>query len=66
MKYEIGDLVRHRYEKDVGIVIGIITKHSDITMGMAKWFMVRWSDGSKREIFSLFLVPLNQTDNFCP
>jgi hypothetical protein len=63
---QIGDLVRHRYEKDIGIVIGTVVRNCNITMGMAKWLVVRWSDGSKRESLPLFLEPLSRTDSFCP
>ena len=66
MNIKVGDLVRHKYEKDVGIIVRTIMKHANVTMGMTECFVVRWSDGSERVQFPLFLEPLNQTDKNCP
>ena len=66
MRLEVGDLVRHKYERDVGIIVGTTLRETNITMGMAQYFVVRWSDGSERTMFPLFLEPLNQTDKNCP
>jgi hypothetical protein len=66
MNHKVGDLVRHKYEKDVGIIVRTVMKHTNLTMGMTEYFVVRWSDGSERVQLPLFLEPLNQTDNFCP
>lgn len=63
---KIGDLVRHKYDQDIGIIVRTIMKQTNLTMGMSEHFVVRWSDGSERVQLPLFLEPLSQTDKNCP
>ena len=47
--YQIGDLVRHKYDGGVGIIIDQCERWSNITMGTADKQLVRWIESPRCE-----------------
>ena len=66
----IGDLVKHKHLGGIGIIVGTTMKHSNITMGYAKWVVVKWvkdhTDRTRELYMPAFLELLAQTDKNCP
>lgn len=63
---QLGDLVRHVHLGGLGIITGERIRHSNITMGDAKWLVVKWINpigGIIRDCFMpAFLEKVEQTD----
>ena len=39
---KIGDLVTHKYDGGVGIITDHTIQHSNITMGLTEWVVIKW------------------------
>ena len=52
---KIGDLVRHKYNGGVGIIVDSRLKHSNITMGIAQWFNVQWIERGENQNRTTYL-----------
>lgn len=66
----IGDLVRHKYDGGVGIIVGTRRKHSNVTMGVADWLVIHWleqENNMNRTVYMpAFLELIGPTDKNCP
>ncbi len=62
----IGDLVRHKYNGGVGIIVDSRFKHSNITMGTTEWVIIRWierGDNMNRSLYMpSYLEVIDPTD----
>ena len=67
---KVGDLVKHKYEGGVGIIVGTRRRHSNVTMGMADWFVIQWleqGNNMNRTVYMpAYLELLTKTDKNCP
>ena len=68
---QLGDLVRHKHLGGIGIITGQKTVVSNITMGSATKFAVKWLQSSSGvllsgDYFPAFLELYEQSDKNCP
>ena len=68
---KIGDLVRHKHLGGLGLIVGEKTFVSNITMGLAQKFIVKWLEDSSGALvggdyFPAFLEPSVSADKNCP
>ncbi len=52
---KIGDLVKHKYNGGVGIIIDSRFKHSNITMGTTEWVIIRWIERATNQNRTLYM-----------
>ena len=68
----IGDLVKHKHLGGLGLIVGIKTVVSNITMGSAtklsvKWLVAHWvQPHTQLDYFPAFLELVDQADKNCP
>ena len=68
---KVGDLVKHKHLGGLGIVVGKKTVVSNITMGSATKFIVKWLEDSSGALvggdyFPAFLELSESADKNCP
>ena len=51
----IGDLVRHKYNGGVGIIVDSRFKNSNITMGTTEWVIIQWIERGTNQQRSLYM-----------
>ena len=51
----IGDLVKHKYNGGVGIIVDSRLKHSNITMGTTEWVIIRWIERGTNQDRTLYM-----------
>ena len=66
----IGDLVTHKFEGGVGIITDTRWKHSNITLGVAKYWLIHWiergGNGNRTLYMPAYLEVIDPTDKNCP
>ena len=51
---KVGDLVKHKYDGGIGIIVDTRFKHSNITMGTTEWLIINWIEQGSNQNRTLY------------